>query len=106
MATVKKCTWTGKSGTKYTYNIHGLDGDWNDVGGNYIFAKETSATHWAAVYIGQTGSFGDRLPNHEKRPCAIRNGATHVHAHTNGQAARQAEEADLLAAVATPCNEA
>lgn len=105
MTTTETCTWTGKSGTVYTYNIRPLDNNWNDVGGNYIFAKETTPTHWTSVYIGQTGSFRDRLPNHEKRPCAIRNGATHIHAHTNGESAREAEETDLLANHETPCND-
>ncbi len=99
------CTWTGKSGTKYVYEIYPMDATWKDVAGNYIFAKESSPGSWTALYIGQTESFKDRLPNHEALPCVRRNGGTHVHAHKNeGRQARLDEESDLLANHTTPCN--
>jgi hypothetical protein len=102
----KTCNWTGKSGTVYNYTIYEIGGDWNDVSGNYIFAKEPSPHNWEAVYIGETESFKDRLPNHEKLPCIKRNGGTHVHAHTNeNEKARLAEESDLLSNHTTPCND-
>ena len=95
----KICTWTGNSGKTYSYEIHKINTIWNDVAGNYIFAKETSPSKWAALYIGETQSLRDRLPNHEKRPCPTRNGTTHIHVHVNsGSAARLAEESDLIAA--------
>lgn len=101
-----KCTWTGKSGKKYEYEIYAMDTSWNDVAGNYIFAKESSPARWQALYIGQTESFADRLPNHEALPCVRRNGGTHVHAHTNqDKQARLAEEKDLLASNNPPCND-
>ena len=101
----KTCDWTGKSGTKYNYTIYQIGGDWNDVGGNYIFAYESSPHTWTAVYIGETESFKDRLPNHNELPCIKRNGGTHIHAHTNENSeARLAEERDLLANHTTACN--
>ncbi len=100
-----KCTWTGASGKEYLYNIYTMDTDWNDVAGNYIFAKETSPHKWDAVYIGETESFKDRLPNHNELPCVKRNGGTHIHAHTNQDSqARLAEEADIIATGRPPCN--
>lgn len=43
---------------------------------------------------------------HEKRPGAVRHGATHIHAHGNkDERARLAEEADLIASYNPPCNE-
>jgi hypothetical protein len=102
----RECTWTGASGTKYAYEIYGMNTTWNDVPGSYIFAKETSPHKWEAVYIGQSENFKDRLPNHNELPCIRRNGGTHIHAHTNGnEEARLKEEADLLANHATPCND-
>jgi len=99
------CVWTGASGKKYEYKIHTIDADWNDVPGNYIFAKETSQRNWEAVYIGETESFKDRLPNHNELPCIRRNGGTHIHAHVNQDSqARLDEESDLLANIQTPCN--
>jgi hypothetical protein len=100
-----KCEWEGASGKKYEYDIYSMDTNWNDVAGNYIFAYESSPRKWMSVYMGETESFKDRLPNHNELPCIKRNGGTHVHAHlnTNSQA-RLDEEADLLAHNKTPCN--
>jgi hypothetical protein len=102
----RTCIWTGDSGAKYEYKIFDIDGDWNDVPGNYIFAKETSPRKWGAVYIGETESFKERIPNHNELPCIRRNGGTHVHAHVNRDSrARLSEEADLCAYHSTPCND-
>jgi hypothetical protein len=102
---VATCIWTGKSGTKYEYTIYAIDTTWNDVAGNYIFAKQLPSGLWEALYIGQTDSFANRLPNHEALPCVRRNGGTHVHAHTNtNKEARLAEEKDLLDNHNPPCN--
>jgi len=100
-----KCIWTGASGKKYEYEIYSTNTNWNDVAGNYIFARESSPHKWEAIYIGETESFKDRLPNHNELPCIRRNGGTHIHAHVNrGNRARLDEEADLLANNTTPCN--
>jgi hypothetical protein len=100
------CNWKGVSGFSYAYEVLSLNSDWNDVAGNYIFARTTSQG-WIACYIGETDSFKNRLPNHEKRPCAVGQGATHIHAHVNkgGQLARKAEEADLIPHYRPPCND-
>lgn len=100
------CNWTGSSGKVYSYEMYLIDQGWNDVPGNYIFAKETTRGRWTALYVGQTESLSDRLPNHNKRPSAIRNGATHIHAHVNRDVdARLTEEADLIKALQPPCND-
>ena len=100
-----KCKWTGASGEEYMYEIYLIEGTWNDVPGNYIFAKESKPHNWEAIYIGETESFKDRIPNHNELPCIQRNKGTHVHAHVNRDSqARLAEEKDLLAKHITPCN--
>ena len=104
MATIGKVNWKGASGKLYTYEIHPMDESWNDVPGNYIFARQIPGG-WSAVYIGETQSLKDRLPNHNELPCVRQNGGTHIHAHVNQNTqARLAEEADLLANGGTPCN--
>jgi hypothetical protein len=107
MAETPKIVWTGKSGNQYTYWIHPIGTRFKDGPGNYIFAKEVRPGRWSPVYIGQTGSLKDRLASHEKEACAIRNGATHVHAHTGGptEAVRCLEEKDLILNWQPPCNE-
>ena len=100
----KTVKWKGQSGRAYGYTVHELATNWNDVAGNY-FARRTGAK-WQAVYVGETGSLKDRLPNHEVRDCARRNGATHIHAHVNGagERTRRAEEDDVIALHRPVCN--
>ena len=98
--------WKGHSGKRYEYVVYGLNASWNNKPGNYIFAKRT-ASGWHAIYVGQTDSFASRLPNHNERGCAVRNGATHVHAHVNsaGESSRKFEEVDLIREHQPACNQ-
>lgn len=98
MTASESVQWKGRSGALYTYKIFPLDTRWNDVAGNYIFAKR-GGTGWVAIYIGQTSSLRDRLgPDHHRWDCAKRNGLTHIHVHTsvNNEAIRTGEEIDLI----------
>lgn len=97
--------WEGISGQKYTYNIHNIDVDFKEVPGNYIFAQKSIGI-WKAIYIGETKNLNDRHENHEKRECALRNGATHIHSHINynGESERKLEESDLVKKHQPICN--
>lgn len=97
--------WSGATGNKYTYGVYTPNTQWNDAPGNYIFAGIVG-TSWVALYVGQASSFRDRFSNHEKWAEAVRNGATHVHAHVNnsGESARIAEEYDLIRSNQPHCN--
>lgn len=98
-------TWTGHSGTEYTYTIFDINTFFLPYEGNYIFARE-DGDYWYALYIGQTSNLQDRISDHEKWPCVSHHGATHIHVHFNtNRLLRQREETDLLRALATPCND-
>lgn len=105
MVTQTKVNWSGLSGKAYTYEAHPVNTSWNNVPGNYIFAKQT-ASGWVALYIGETGNLKNRLSGHEKYPCAVNNGITHILAHvsSNIEAVRKAEEIDLINRWNPPCN--
>ena len=102
---VDSIRWPGKSGKQYTSWVYSIDATFADKPGNYIYAKDTQAG-WVSVYIGETSSLKDRLANHEKEPCAKKNGATSVHAHTEhgGEAIRRLEEEDLVEKWHPVCN--
>ncbi|UCC73031.1 MAG: hypothetical protein JSV86_00245 [Gemmatimonadota bacterium] len=89
--------WEGQSGKKYVYLVDGIDQQFQDIPGNYIYAKEASPDGWTPIYIGETGEgFGKRFAGHEKGPCIEENGATHIHTHYNTSLeVRLAEESDL-----------
>jgi hypothetical protein len=98
--------WTGASGKQYEYWISPMAMVFVDEPGNYIFVKETSPNNWIPIYIGQTESLKNRLADHEKLHCVMRDGAANIHAHTTsgGEQDRKEEEADLLAKWDPPCN--
>jgi excinuclease UvrABC nuclease subunit len=107
MATTStKCNWAGKSGKTYEYHVYELGFSFAaNQPGNYIFAKLNASGQWVPQYIGQTKDLKNRLGDHEKEACAKRNGATHIHAHLNPtEAARLAEEKDLIECYNPPCN--
>lgn len=102
----KTINWPGASGKEYKYWIHSMNTSFDSKAGNYIFAKQTSPGKWRPVYIGQTGDLSERFDHHHKMECARRNGATHVHAHTNpNEANRLAEETDLVRKWGPVCND-
>lgn len=99
--------WEGDSGSTYEYWIYEIGASFKDKPGNYIYAMETETNRWRPIYIGQTERLADRLAGHEKKKCALENGATHVHAHVNigGEEARRAEETDLIHRWNSVCND-
>lgn len=98
--------WKGASGRTYGYWINPIGANFKNEPGNYIYAAKTQPGRWRPVYIGQTSSLAARLNGHEKEVCAVRNGATHIHAHTtpSGELSRREEESDLLARWNPACN--
>jgi len=99
--------WEGKSGTTYGYWIHKIGTEFKDQAGNYIYAKQTQPNTWSPIYIGQTISQRDRLADHERKACALRHGAIHIHAHTTpgGKTNRMEEESDIIDKWSPVCND-
>ncbi|OFV93648.1 MAG: hypothetical protein A3G76_06080 [Acidobacteria bacterium RIFCSPLOWO2_12_FULL_65_11] len=96
--------WEGQSGKEYGHWIHRIGTDLTKEPGNYIYAKKVESGGWTPIYIGQSANLQNR--DGDREACAKLNGATHVHAHTSpfGEAARTAEQADLVAKWNPPCN--
>ena len=107
MADAQTIDWPGKSGKTYRYWIYPLPPNFTANPGNYIFAHETTSTKWSPIYVGETEDLSERFDNHHAKECIERQGATHIHAHinNNGQTARRAEEADIIARWNPPCND-
>ena len=108
MAGLRVCTWRSGSGVRYPHDILPMDGDFPVAPGNYILAREMP-TGWVPLYIGEAGNLKETLSGlvrHEKYPCAMRGGTTHIHLHTNpgGEQARLSEMRDLVARYRPACN--
>ena len=98
--------WAGQSGRSYTFWIYPIGTNFCDKPGNYVYSRQTQPGMWSPVYVGQTENLNDRLSNHEKELHAIRNGATHIHAHVNNgtKQDRLDEETDLIRRWHPVCN--
>jgi hypothetical protein len=103
--------WRGKSGTTYSLQLHPIGAIYLDRPGVYIACKAAANGNWDAIYIGETGSFRDRLSDnltlHHKWRSIVAAGATHFCTlHVPGQLAlREGIETDLRQQIPTPCND-
>ncbi len=97
-ATSAASSWPGESGKAYQYEVYPLDAPFQNLPGNFIYARQAEDGSWVPVYIAQTRNLHQRLEGHVSMDDAVQNGATHIHAHydTAGQAARCTEEHDLV----------
>lgn len=104
--TKQTVSWPGASGKSYTYYVYPRGATFTPgQPGNYIHAKVVNG-YWQPVYIGQTGDLNERLRNHEQQNGVDRNGATHLHVHTNStdEKVRRVEEKDLIVKWKPICN--
>ena len=111
MSKITDVAFQGASGRKHIFKASTLGTEtFNDVGGVYIFTKESLNHHggkrYYPLYIGRTISFRDRLTaSHEKWPCAVQNNmdclCVLVEEH---RFSGRAIELDLLSKYNTPCN--
>ncbi|HUI92691.1 MAG TPA: hypothetical protein VLX68_10625 [Chitinivibrionales bacterium] len=103
---MSECSWPYNKQQSISFSIYGLNTEWNNVAGLYIFAYKTSANIWYALYIGQTNDFSVRLPNHERLNEAIRRGATHIHARVVSlQKDRDYYEEEMIQYLQPPMND-
>ncbi|TXT21074.1 MAG: hypothetical protein FD138_4110 [Planctomycetota bacterium] len=81
----------------YEFSVCTQDANWRDLPGVYIFCGINHQQRWIAHYVGQTDSFAERLPNHERWLEARQLGATHVHARVvSPMATRDQVERELI----------
>ena len=77
---MEACTWPLGNGETLDFNVYDTNTTWNDVAGIYIFCGISQQNKWVPIYIGQTDSFCNRIPQHEQWTPASELGATHIHA--------------------------
>lgn len=106
MSEPNSMVWSGASGANYTYWVYPFGQTFTGAPGNYIFGRLEGGQTMIPLYIGQTADLSERFDNHHKWDAARRERATHilVHANRNGEAARLAEERDLVRKWMPCCN--
>lgn len=108
MGKITDATFKGKFGI-YAFEVYTTDTIFNSAGGVYIFSKRSVGLDGKGahtfLYIGQTSSLKERIPNHQKLPCIRRHGVNCICVHRDNDAnSRLRKEIDLLSVNKTLCN--
>jgi hypothetical protein len=104
-------TITGKSKTKYTFNIYTRETDFNAVGAIYVFTKRyldsDGEYRYKYIYCGKAADLSTRFYDHHKEACINRNSANCICIMTvKTEADRVAIEKDILLGNDFSCNDA
>ena len=109
MNSLSTVTFTGKSGTPYSFYVFPIGQECKDQSGVYIFSKREKIGdkyNHTAIYIGMAKSFETRFYNHHKGDCIDKNGANSLCLmEIKDESKRTSIEKDLLVAYPTKCNE-
>jgi hypothetical protein len=98
--------WTGQSGQKYRYTVYMFGTMLGPGPANFIFARETQAGRYEALFVGQTQDLSEPFDDRVAVDCMKQGRVTHIHVrHTDArEEVRRAERSDLISAVNPPCN--
>lgn len=107
MARLATVQFTGKSGTKYPFNIYPITEECPSEAGIYIFGNYQAAeSKITPVYIGKASSFESRFYDHHKDACIKSNGGNSICLmQVKDEKQRTEIEKDLLGFYNTKCNE-
>jgi hypothetical protein len=111
MAALDNVDISGKSGTKYSFQVYPFDQAFNRVGAVYAILRRErdpkNETMWrySPVYVGETSSLLSGFYDHPKEPCFEKEDANCVAVHLdNSEESRKAKEQDILDEGVWPCN--
>lgn len=108
MAELGSITVQGRKGS-YAFNLYSPDARFKPVPAVYVFgrfkANAAGGSTYDVLYVGQTDSLADRIPQHEKWPCVVEHGANTIGVHRDpDEDSRRRIEADLIEEHDPPCN--
>lgn len=98
-------TMQGRSGATYQFEVERWGTLFPDIGAVYAILRIRTDGRYDVIYVGQTGTLGTRLSNHERQPCFDREKKSHVGVRPEPSEARQRViESDLIDGYDPPCN--
>jgi len=102
-------TFTGGSGTNYSFIGYSIDTVFNDVGGVYMVTQRNQSPNGGyshpVIYIGETGDLSERFHSHHKASCFSSNNANCICVlREDNEQNRLDIESDLLDNHSPPCN--
>jgi excinuclease UvrABC nuclease subunit len=105
MAKITDMTFTGKSGTAYSFGLYPRETTFKALGGIYAFTKEKPDGKHTVIYIGQTGDLSERFDDHHKNDCFDKNGANFISVLLEDSEAKRLKiETDLVDNYSPTCN--
>ena len=109
MSKLASVEFTGKSGTKYSFNVYPIGEECPNESGIYIFSKREqngSNFNHTVLYIGMAKSFENRFYSHHKDGCVKNNGGNAICLMPVKDEKQRTEiEKNLLGFYNTKCNE-
>lgn len=108
MPAIGTITFTGKSQSKYTFEIYPYNTIFNEVEAVYVVTRSFIRDQkiiYNVIYVGQTDNLKERLTNHHKEYCFNLNNANTICVlRVNLEDSRLLIESDLIEAYNPPCN--
>ncbi len=109
MAKPADITFTGRSGTEYTFSVYPMGTSFEKLGAVYFVTRryknsEGGYTH-ERIYVGQTENLSTRFDDHHKQSCFDRKNANSVCVYVENSERKRLEiEDDLIQNYDPPCN--
>lgn len=109
MAKLGTVTFTGQSGTDYSFNVYPIATNFKAIGAVYFITRRTVKTDGTGshtrIYVGQTDDLSVRFDNHHKQDCFDENNANCICIYTEeDEDTRLDIEKDLIDNYNPPCN--
>lgn len=110
LAKINDATFTGQSGTKYSFNVYPMDQAFKAVGGVYAVTRRYKNSNGGysheIIYVGETGDLSTRFNDHHKADCFTRHKANAICTHRDDdEDSRLSKEGDLIKKHNPPCND-
>ena len=109
MAKFRTVTYTGESGSKYTFTAYSRDSDFNAVGAVYFITRRTGNDEGGyshtKIYVGETSDLSSRPLSHHRKECFDKHQANCVCLLVEDDHETRLEiELDLRRKYNPPCN--
>ncbi len=97
------------NGAPHTFFVFSKWKEFQEIGAVYMFMKRNeyydTRGNNIVLYIGKTENLKERISNHEKWPCVIKHGCTHIaYSRMPDENSRQQFEEYLINKFNPPCN--
>jgi predicted GIY-YIG superfamily endonuclease len=110
MAKISDATFTGQSGTQYSFHVYPIDQEFKSVGAVYAVTRRyknpNAGYSHEIIYVGETSDLSTRFESHHKASCFTRHNANCICTHReDDEDSRLTIEDDLVKQHDPACND-